>query len=67
MVATPIDCEWNEWQIDGCSKTCGGGITSKTRTKKVEEAHGGNCEGESTISESCNTQECPGTILAFKI
>ena len=66
-VVAPIDCEWNEWQIGDCSKTCGGGSRSNTRTKKVEEAHGGICEGESTIRESCNTMECTGSKLGFNI
>ena len=66
-VGAPIDCEWNEWQIGECSKTCGGGTRSNNRTKKVEEMHGGICEGESAVSESCLTQDCPGSISGFNI
>ena len=66
-VGAPTDCEWNEWQIGKCSKTCGGGTRSNYRTKKVEEMHGGFCEGESTGSESCFTQDCPGSISDFNI
>ena len=62
---TPINCEWNEWQIGECSKTCGRGTRSNTRTKKVEEMHGGICDGESTVSESCNTEDCPGSVSSF--
>ena len=61
-VVAPVDCEWNEWQMGGCSKTCGGGTRSHIRTKKVKEMYGGICEGESTVSESCFTQDCPGSI-----
>ena len=56
-----VHCEWEEWQIGECSKSCGGGVVTKTRTKKTLAAHGGEeCEGETEISESCNVQECPG-------
>ena len=35
---------------------------TKTRSEKTSAAHGGDeCEGESSISESCNVQECPGS------
>ena len=56
-----VDCEWDDWQLGKCSKTCGGGSRTNTRTPKVDAAHGGEeCNGASNITESCNTQECPG-------
>ena len=54
-----IYCEWNEWESGACSKECGGGIRTQVRTKKVEEAHGGTCEGERLLREPCNLHECP--------
>ena len=34
-----------------------------TREKKVEEAFGGSCFGEPSVTENCNTEECPaGTV-----
>jgi len=58
-----INCEWNDWQVGECSKTCAGGSRTNTRTKKIEEANGtdedGVCEGEATMDEECNTQNCP--------
>ena len=54
-----IDCEWNEWQIGGCTTSCGKGYRTKSRTKKVEEANGGTCDGESTVHELCNSDPCP--------
>ena len=66
-VVPPINCEWNEWQIGECSNTCEGGMRLNNRTKKVEEMHGGICEGENTVNEPCNTQDCPGRISAFNI
>ena len=57
-----IYCEWNEWQSGVCSKKCGGGIRTQVRTKKVEEAHGGTCEGERAEREDCNQHECPSKL-----
>ena len=56
-----VDCEWEDWQIGGCSKTCGGGTRTNTRGVKITAAHGGDeCSGSSNITESCNIMECPG-------
>ena len=56
-----VDCEWDEWQTGLCSKTCGGGLQTNTRTEKVSQKHGGKeCSGSASVEESCNTQECPG-------
>ena len=60
-----IYCEWNEWESGACSKECGGGIRTQVRTKKVEEAHGGTCEGEHLLREPCNQHECPSKLLNF--
>ena len=54
-----INCEWGEWVIRECSRTCGTGTRSKARTKLVEESNGGTCNGPSSTFEVCNTQECP--------
>ena len=57
----PVDCEWGpygEWS--SCSKTCGGGETSRTRQVMVPESNGGQaCEGEETETKTCNTELCP--------
>ena len=37
---------------------------TKTRSKTIVEAHGGICSGQSTSTETCNTNSCPG-ILSF--
>ena len=62
-LATAIDCEWNDWELGMCSKPCGGGTRTNTRTKKSEEENGGKCEGENTVEEPCNAQSCPGKSL----
>ena len=64
-----IDCVWGEWENGACSKTCGGGKRTNTRTKKVTEKHGGMCETKDctetsgkvcTETNDCNGEECPG-------
>ena len=58
---TIVHCEWNDWIIGECSKSCGGGTRVDTRTVKVEAKHGGDtCPGPTSIEKSCNVQECPG-------
>ena len=55
-----VNCEWNNWEKGTCSKTCGGGTQTNTRTIKVEASEGGTeCTGESSETLDCNTQECP--------
>ena len=53
-----VDCEWNIWEIGECSKSCGGGTRTNTRTKKREESLGGTCIGDSSKKEDCNTDQC---------
>ena len=55
----PVDCEWQDWQYEDCSATCGGGNRTRNRSKIVEEKYGGLCIGESKYTEECNTQNCP--------
>jgi hypothetical protein len=56
-----VHCEWNDWTIGACTKSCGGGTRTNNRTIKVSEEHGGNkCNGTASVEEICNSQECPG-------
>ena len=55
-----VNCEWSSWTIGKCSKTCGGGQQINTRSKTVEEDYGGKCTGKPSVSETCNSQDCPG-------
>ena len=59
----PINCEWNDWELGECSKSCAGGKRTNTRILKWEAKDGGSCEGNSTVQEPCNTQECPGKLF----
>ena len=55
-----VDCVWGNWQNGTCSKTCGDGEVTRTRSKKVEAANGGkDCDGESVVLENCTSQPCP--------
>ena len=59
-----VNCEWDEWKIGKCDKTCGGGMQTNTRVKKSEAKYGGEkCEGLSKITQLCNVQDCPGKPL----
>ena len=52
---------WTEWEVGICSKTCGGGERSKIRDVKIEAAYGGKeCQDSSSMTETCNTNDCPG-------
>ena len=56
-----MHCEWNDWIIGDCSKSCGGGNRRNIRTENVTAQHGGDaCNGTNTVEESCDVQECPG-------
>ena len=59
-----VDCEWGDWVEGDCSATCGTGQQTNTRTKLVEEAHGGKCTGGFTNVTSCLVAECPGMYLS---
>ena len=65
FICTPffdiVDCEWNFWVIGKCTKSCGGGIRERSRTRRVKEANGGRqCYGPSFVKELCNVQPCSG-------
>ena len=60
-----VPCEWDEWGEWGtCSKTCGGGLETRTRKIKQREAFGGApCVGNTTESRPCAMNECPGRCI----
>ena len=64
FVSFVVHCEWGEWKIGECNKSCGGGFRINTRTVESKDSRE-ECAGSSTISESCNVQECPGKIFCI--
>ena len=63
----PRNCQWGAWGPwsgwSDCSKSCGSGTQSRTRTrvKTVVEGCGGTCPPAptDTATRSCNTHSCP--------
>ena len=53
-----VNCRWGSWNTGSCTKTCGSGIRTKTRTKTVVEKNGGSCTGSAIHMEHCNTHSC---------
>mmetsp|Transcript_102359 Transcript_102359/g.181744 ORF Transcript_102359/g.181744 Transcript_102359/m.181744 type:complete len:1274 (+) Transcript_102359:97-3918(+) len=56
-----IDCKWDTWHAwSSCSKSCGGGYTSRSRIELVPAAYGGHpCEGSANEETVCNAMPCP--------
>ncbi|XP_019412229.1 PREDICTED: hemicentin-1 isoform X1 [Crocodylus porosus] len=58
----PVDGNWSEWgSWEECSKTCGQGNRTRTRTcSNPSGQHGGKpCEGNAVESIMCNVRPCP--------
>ena len=64
-----VDCAWNDYgEWTSCSKTCGGGQQSRTRTIKTEADYGGTeCIGSATDVKGCNNQDCIGNFLSYQV
>ncbi|KAF5907315.1 A disintegrin and metalloproteinase with thrombospondin motifs 13, partial [Clarias magur] len=59
---------WSSWsEYSSCSRTCGGGITSRKREcNNPRPAFGGrDCEGEATEAALCNRQPCESNQHEF--
>ena len=62
-----VDCEWSNWIIGQCSKSCGAGFRRRTRSPKIESQNGGkDCDGRSTVFENCYLSECPGNVTIVR-
>ena len=57
-----VDCQWNNFDDwTACSKTCGSGQQSRTRTIMTEADNGGAaCTGATKETRECNTDSCTG-------
>ena len=59
-----VNCQWGEWNEDSeCSKSCGGGTQTRSRSKIVVEKYGGKCDGASNQTISCNKEDCPSELV----
>ncbi|XP_005990670.1 A disintegrin and metalloproteinase with thrombospondin motifs 13 isoform X2 [Latimeria chalumnae] len=59
---------WSSWSVFSlCSRSCGGGVTSRQRLcNNPRPAFGGQeCEGPDLQASMCNIQPCSGTQLDF--
>ena len=59
-VPCPINCvvsDWSDWGV--CSKTCGSGTQTRTRTVTSQAEYGGGVCPSLTDTQPCNTQLCP--------
>ncbi|XP_066531095.1 papilin isoform X2 [Hoplias malabaricus] len=59
---------WDEWGPYGeCSRTCGLGVTVRTRRCVTQRADGGhNCVGPDKSYSTCNIQDCPEGSRDFR-
>jgi len=55
--------EWGPWGT--CSKSCGGGIQTRTRTTKTPPSYGGQACLPSSDSQPCATNACAGCSPGF--
>jgi len=57
----PVNCLWGSWTAwSSCTKTCGGGTTSRTRKVLISQSNGGAaCSGGRNLVRNCNTSPCP--------
>lgn len=57
----PVDCEWGNWETwTKCTATCGGGTSTRSRSKVKKANDGGrDCVGEASLKRECNAQPCP--------
>ena len=57
--ACPVDCQVGEWQdFSACTKTCGGGLKSRSRSL-VQPSEGGKACPSATEELTCFTYQCP--------
>ncbi|CAD7953268.1 unnamed protein product [Amoebophrya sp. A120] len=59
VLGCPVDCVMSDWTTTGCSKTCGQGTETFTRTVVVPDANGGTACGQPTNTTTCFLRHCP--------
>ncbi|XP_053727071.1 A disintegrin and metalloproteinase with thrombospondin motifs 13 isoform X2 [Synchiropus splendidus] len=66
--AAVVHGSWSSWtEFSPCSRTCGGGVTHRTRQcNNPRPAFGGNdCNGPDVEAELCHRQRCDSSQLDF--
>ena len=64
MIINAVNCEWSDYSWGECDKSCGGGTqTGERHYAQLAENGGQECTGETTTTQSCNEQECPGKCI----
>ena len=63
LISAPVNCEWSEWKIGQCSKSCDGGLRNKTRTIMTKESNKGKCRGNATVQETCSLNNCSSQFI----
>ncbi|XP_030212685.1 papilin [Gadus morhua] len=67
-LTVPTGDNWEPWGPYGeCSRTCGSGVTMRTRRCITQRTDGGhNCVGPNKSYSSCNVQDCPEGSRDFR-
>ncbi|XP_078491512.1 thrombospondin type-1 domain-containing protein 7B-like [Ciona intestinalis] len=63
----PVNCQvsgWTAW--DACSKTCGEGVSNRTRNITSHPVHGGRSCPHLQQTKACNIKTCPLACLVSK-
>ena len=63
-----MDGGWTPWSSwSSCSKTCGVGSRTQTRTctNPVPEGSGADCIGQNNRTKTCNKFACPGKAKEY--
>uniref|UniRef100_UPI000EF4EB44 coadhesin-like n=1 Tax=Ciona intestinalis TaxID=7719 RepID=UPI000EF4EB44 len=57
----PVHCSWGNWgRYGSCSRNCGGGTQTRSRSVAIQPSCGGSgCPGSTVQSQRCNAQCCP--------
>ena len=51
-------CKWGKWRTSSCSRSCGGGVYTRTRSR-VSLRRGTICKGLERVQRRCNRKKCP--------
>ncbi|KAM3870941.1 papilin [Diretmus argenteus] len=68
VLMVPSGDHWESWSPYGeCSRSCGSGVTLRTRRCITQRTDGGhNCVGPEKSYRSCNIQDCPEGSRDFR-